>query len=54
MPRKKNPLAAQEVKPMSLYMPHGLYLRLKTVALREGKPANRLIITAVTEYLKGK
>lgn len=39
---------------MSLYLPHGLYLRLKTVALREGKPANKLIVTAVTEYLKGK
>lgn len=39
---------------MSLYLPHGLYMRLKMTALREGKPANKLIVAAVTEYLKGK
>jgi hypothetical protein len=55
MPRRKIVLdAEQKVKPVLVRMSHGLYLRLKTQALREDRTATKIILTALNEYLKGK
>lgn len=43
----------QPVKPTSIYLPHGLHARLRTTAFSEGRPMNKLIISAVEQYLKG-
>jgi hypothetical protein len=53
--KSKDPMTGypvQDVKPTSIYLPLGLHTRLRTTAFREGRPMNKVIITAVTEYLR--